>query len=127
MNKLQQHGRRNRPDWQRMSRRERERMRRRQDIGAVAKQLDEVIREHNRLVVQHRALERFVLEVAHAHPERTAGGLHLVSRGSATPPEPRTAARLRELYDHVLAELQAIEAKATADSGSGTDAAEATA
>lgn len=109
MNARQNHGLRNLPTWQGMSQRERARMKRRQDLGAVVAQLDEVLREHNRLVVSHRALERFVLEALHTHPERTAGGLVLISRGSATPPRAHTAKRLAELHNALVAELQAID------------------
>lgn len=106
---MKNHGKRNVTDWQRMSRRQRESVRRRSDLGAVVTQLDEILREHNRLVVCHRALERFVLEALHTHPERTAGGLMLISKGSATPPQAHTAERLAELRNALVAELQAIE------------------
>jgi hypothetical protein len=88
VNKRTQHGKRNLPEWQRVSHRERARLAARQAAHAASTATaltEETARSLNQTIVRLEALIQLVLATAHTHPDTSRSGIVFL-RGSGAPP-----------------------------------------
>ena len=112
MNKRTQHGKRNLPEWQRVSHRERARLAARQAAHAASTATaltEETARSLNQTIVRLEALIQLVLATAHTHPETSRGGIVFLRGSGAPPAEPVSIeqfnALVRELAQRLFADL----------------------
>lgn len=100
------HGKRNLTTWQRTSRRQREALRRTNDIQVLLRHIDTIEKAQDEQAEVVNALIELVIRTGHSHPARD-GGLVLVGQRYASLPEAVT----KELFADLCAKWREIIAQ----------------